>query len=219
MNNTLERLMEKGNPIPEKYRRRGKYTPNEDPSDYFVPAPEKGGVKMGGYAIEREMEVRMREVLDKGQYHFRTFADISRSALYHFMYSIVMQGEGFSEQYRALARTRRREVLALNAAQDDEMFNRCLRHYRMAADTGRDGMVFDIMEDLRLYMGSFSDEHRELTMKARIDGSEMGAAYKKRVADYYKNLELEKAREEGIVVPQLPEGGDEALNALVEEGE
>ncbi len=215
---SYDALLGKASPIPAKYRREGKYTPVDDPSEYYIAAPEKGAVKVSGYAIDRDMEVRMRELLDKEQYHFRTMADISRSALYHFMYSVVMQGEGHTEHYKAIARSKKREAKLMNIGQDQEMLTRAQRHYRRATEMERDDIVIDIMSDLRQYIAGLGDEDRQESMRTAIVNSEMGARYEKHLAGIAAERAEEKRREEEeYAQPGLEPDEDEALDALVKE--
>lgn len=62
-----------------------KYLAIDDPTDLYVAAPERGGIKLGGCVVERDVEDVMQQVIDRGLFRCKNYADIVRTAVTHFV--------------------------------------------------------------------------------------------------------------------------------------
>lgn len=82
----------------------------KDPSNYYIPVPERDRVKLSGAVVEGYIERDLREFLERYGEKWRTMSDIARSGYYLFHSLVVATGSTWDALNRAKAAARIRRL-------------------------------------------------------------------------------------------------------------
>lgn len=199
-------------------RPKFKYSPTiPDPTDLYVPGPERGGVKLGGCMVEREVAEVIDQVLDRNLFRFKTKSDIIRTAVTHFVMDQLHPAvERHPYRFRAYLELLQLDSEIYREDQNAKMLERAEKLYQSKPQHRK-----EILGHLRTYANSLIEDHhisdaKELFGKSAVLGMDFidflatPTPPDPEDVEFQRQLDMDRARVDSM-------DSDDALEALARE--